>query len=351
MIIEDPTLEFTRKIAEMRKSLKIELKNKEYTEIFISNLENEINFSNDFMKLFNYDLNFSFQSAKKMIQIIQHISFTSSGVDPLQVNREKRIISLELNSDSSVRTFLSNLKEAVKQLEEFEDNPDNVFLLNIANFTEGFICENYGEIILFFQYYFPNKIKTLFIKPPNLSTFGLLYKNILKTNMKKIVIITDSFNFEEIENADIINEFFSKRRASAPKRKFLIKEIRSTIREIKDEIPEDFDTMKFKSHQTIELDQKTQTTNFPGTLRDLNGNNNFVNLSITSHVNEYSLLKGNTNNSNNNNYLYKNLYLSNQNVTNFSYIASSSGNTSKRKIIFEKNVQDRGCSIDDCIIL
>ena len=185
---------------------KVIINSKEATD-FIERLKNDNEFCERFMKIFNYDVQFSIENTKKMLNIIQRIQFKSNNQNPFTIY-SNCIIGININKEDSILTLLQNMKEAIFILSQFDVSNKNIFLLNAKNFSEGLLCDNYEEIILFFQYYFPDIFQYIYIYPPNLSIFGLIYKNFLKSTMQKIIVVNETFDYSALPYKDIFNEFF-----------------------------------------------------------------------------------------------------------------------------------------------
>ena len=365
IVINDSKESFMRQFEKITYEYKNMITNSKEAEEFVERLKNDSDYCDRFMKLFNYDVQFSIENTKKMLNAISRIKFKSNNQNPFTIY-SKSIIGININSEDSILNLLQNIKEAICILSQFDVKNDNIFLLNAKNFSEGYLCENYEEIILFFQYYFPDIFKQIFIFPPNLSIFGLIYKNFLKSTMQKITIVNETFNFSSLPYKDIFNEFFftnedllAKQACNEEK----LFDIVNNIQELNEENSEDYikmvmkfnssngndRTLKLKSKQSnISLNKnrtynaiKTKNTNNSIYTNNINITNNnlliksFDKLSISTNLNEYAVLSERKQNS---------LYESSE--CSFSIIQSGKSN---KYIVYDSSTTDKMCD-DMCYL-
>ena len=365
---KDQFLEKFEKVCQKNKEV---IKNYEFASKFVEKLKNKEDFRNLFLTIFDYDISFSIENAKKMFNVIQRIKFTSNKTIPFEII-SKNIIGFNINNEDNILNLLENMKEAVLVFEK-TDSDNNFFLLNAKTFHEGFLCDNYEEIILFFQYYFPSKIKHFLIYPPNLSIFGLIYKNFLKSTMQKIIIVNDNFDFSAFPDNNIIANFFkydNYNNKNDQNNKQLL-EIVNNIQELQEE---NENLLKFNSSngnantillrsKTIKKDKKSFTKsntsianniNTINTINTLSTNinpyiipnsnellgNYFSNLSITSNINNQCILGE------------KAKFFNNNQITlesRFSYVNQLKNKGISKNIVFEAHTTDKGCD-DYCLI-
>ena len=366
IVINDSKENFMFQLEKITYECKKMINSSKEAEEFVERLKNDSEYCDRFMKLFNYDVQFSIENTKKMLNAISRIKFKSNNKNPFTIY-SKSIIGININSEDSILNLLQNMKEAICILSQFDVKNENIFLLNAKKFSEGYLCENYEEIILFFQYYFPDIFKHIFIFPPNLSIFGLIYKNFLKSTMQKITIVNETFDFSSFPYKDIFNEFFFTNEDLLAKQfcnEEKLFDIVNNIQELNEDNSEDYikmlmkfnssngndRTLKIKSKQSnSSLFNKNRTYNAIKTKNTNNSiytnninitNNNlliksFNHLSISTNLNEHTILSERKQNS---------LYESNE--CSFSIIQSGKSN---KYIVYDSSTTDKMCD-DMCYL-
>lgn len=358
----DQFLEKFEKVCQKNKEI---IKNYEFASNFADKIKHKQDFRNLFLKIFDYDISFSIENAKKMFNVIQRIKFTSNKTIPFEII-SKSIIGFNINKEDNILNLLENMKEAIFVFEKLNSD-NNIFLLNAKAFQEGFLCDNYEEIILFFQYYFPSKIKYFLIYPPNLSIFGLIYKNFLKSTMKKIIIINDNFNFSAFPDNNIIANFFKNDyNNNYQQNNNQLLEIVNNIQELQEDHENllKFNSSNGNSNATLLKSKNirknitksnSNVVNNINTITFLSTNNNpyiisnsnelrgnyFSNLSITSNSNNLCIFSEKAK------YFNKNIITL---EISFSYASQLKNKGAQKNIVFEANTSDKGCD-DYCLIL